>query len=195
MKTYINPKTLKWVHKPEMYIVKENKIILETEPHTDLIRGGSSAEAIELAVVPKGSFCFTAKVEYKYSAMFDQCGLTVYRGDERYAVVSTQYRDKEIQRLQTTVFHDGVGDRSMRDIGSLIRQMYYRIWYRSGACTLQYSFNGKVYTDLRKFIIPYEDNLIKIGIFACSPGDSYFDCTFSNMILEEHKEETRHEKH
>ena len=191
MFTRVDPRTLKWVHKPELYIVKEDRIVLETEPYTDIIPSRKGAEAIQMALVPKGNFCFTMRVDYKYHAMFDQCGLILYKGDERKMILSTQYRNNEVQRLQSTVFYNGSGDRSVRDIGTAIDHMYYRIWYRRGACTLQYSFNGKVYTDLRKFMIQPLDDLIYLGIFACSPGDSYFDCTFSNMTLEEHKEETK----
>ena len=41
----------------------------------------------------------------------------------------------------------------------------------------------------RKFWLTLdEDDTVAVGIYACSPADSWFDCTFSEMILEEEGE-------
>ena len=71
------------------------------------------------------------------------------------------------------------------DIGGAIRRMHYRIWYRGGAVRVQYSFGGKRWSDFREFQLTHPERKLKIGLYACSPGNSYFDCTFSGMTLEE----------
>ncbi|MCR5795450.1 MAG: DUF1349 domain-containing protein [Solobacterium sp.] len=184
MKRRIDPGKLQWITKPELYITNSDRILIETEPFSELIPAGSSAEAIELSLSPKGSFCFTIRTEYEYRRPFDQCGITVYAQNERIAVAGTEYRDREMQCLKCIVFHDGRGDQSGRDISSGIRKMYYRIWYRAGALRIQYSFTGSRYSDLREFWAGTEKK-ISIGIYACSPGDSWFDCTFCEMMLDE----------
>lgn len=186
MKRRIDPGKLEWITKPNLYIVNSDRILIETEPFSELIPAGSSAEAIELSLSPKGSFCFTIRTDYEYRSQFDQSGVTVYCGDERIAVSGTEYRNKEIQTLKCVVYHSGRGDQSGRDISSGIRRMYYRIWYRAGAVRIQYSFTGSRYTDLREFWAGTEKK-ISIGIYACSPGDSWFDCTFSEMTLIENE--------
>ena len=44
MEKKLNLKELKWVHQPDRFVVKEDKIIIETEPHTSLNLLGGSAE-------------------------------------------------------------------------------------------------------------------------------------------------------
>jgi regulation of enolase protein 1 (concanavalin A-like superfamily) len=182
----IDPRTLNWISRPGLFFLNSKKITVETEPKTELSSRGREAEAVELALSPSGSFCFTCRVEYQFQKTFDQCGVILYLNDKRKAVVSTENRNEEMSRLSCIVFHGGKGDKSIRDIGSAMHEMYYRIWYRAGAVRIQFSFSGSRFDDLRKFwITPGEDDKLAVGIYACSPADSRFDCTFSNMTLEE----------
>ncbi|MBR2812791.1 MAG: DUF1349 domain-containing protein [Solobacterium sp.] len=181
----VSPRSLMWISKPALYIQNGDRLVLETEPYTDLSENSHSAEAIELNLSPQGNFNFTLKCEYAYRQQFDQCGLVIYSGKKRKAFFGTQYQDKETQELHCTVYYDGSGDRSKRPISASIQRMYYRIWYRAGAVRVQFSFNGGRFSDLREFRINPDDGVISIGIYACSPGNSYFDCTFSKMMLDE----------
>ena len=180
----VDPRQLKWICRPKLYIQREDKLILETEPFTDLKPAGNSAEAIELSFEPEGSFCFTMRVDFDFHAVFDQCGMILYNGSERKALFGTECRDDEITELSCTVFPGGNGDRSMRALGTGIHTIYYRAWYRGGAVRFQYSFTGKRYSDFREFRIPLKES-VSLGIYACSPANSYFDCTFSGMSLQE----------
>ena len=185
----IDPRKLNWISKPSLFLLNSEKITVETDPMSDLNPNGREAEAAELALSPAGSFCFTCRVDYRFQKTFDQCGMILYRNDRRKAVISTEYRNEEISKLSCIVYHNDKGDKSIRDIGSAMHVMYYRVWYRSGAVTIQYSFSGRRYNDLRKFWLTLdEDDTVAVGIYACSPGDSWFDCTFSEMILEEEGE-------
>ncbi len=176
---------MNWICKPQLFLLEEDRIVIETEPFTDLRPAGRSAEAVELSIPAGGSFCFTVRTRFRYKGVFDQCGLILYQGSMRKAIISTQYRDEETTRLQCNVFHQNKGDISVRDIGSAIDTMLYRIWFRGGAVRIQYSFNTEKYSDLREFWLdPKEDEQLGIGIYACSPGNSSFDCTFSDMVLE-----------
>lgn len=182
----VNLEEMTWLCKPRLYLLDKDRIVIETEPFTDLRPAGMSAEAVELKLPARGSFCFRVKTQFVYRNVFDQCGLILYEGDRRKAIIFTQRRDDETTRLQCIVFHQERGDISVRDIGSAIDTMLYRIWYRSGAVRIQYSFNTEKFSDLREFWLDLEDDKEPgIGIFACSPANSSFDCTFSEMVLEE----------
>lgn len=181
----IDPRNLIWVQQPKLYIATEEKIILETEPFTDLHPSKPGAEAIQLSLEAKGSFCFSIRSDFEYQNPFDQCGIVIYKGKKKRVVFGTEYRDTERTSLQCTVYHDEMGDRSGRDIGSAINRMYYRIWYRGGELRIQYSFAGRRYGDMRKFWLAPDKDKLSIGIYACSPSNSTFDCTFREMILEE----------
>ncbi len=181
----IDPRQLTWICQPKLYILSSDKLLIETEPFTDLHPHGNSAEAIELSLVPKGSFCFSARVDFEYHEQFDQCGLILYENGKRKLVLGTELRDEEMLKLISIVYHGGRGDLAIRDIGSAVKRMYYRIWYRGSAVRVQYSFSGKRWSDFREFLLREDTEGLKIGIYACSPGNSYFDCTFSAMTLEE----------
>ena len=186
---HIDPRDLAWICKPQLYLQNSDKVVLETEPFTDLKPAGRSAEAIELSLETNGSFCFTMRCDFQFRNAFDQCGMIVYEGERRKAICGTECRDAFTTCLKCIVYHDEKGDISKRDIGSLISVMYYRVWYRGGAVRIQYSFTGSRYSDLREFWIdPESEKTISIGIYACSPANSWFDCTFSGMTLDEETE-------
>jgi regulation of enolase protein 1 (concanavalin A-like superfamily) len=185
----IDPRQLTWICAPKLYILSSDKIVIETEPFTDLRPNGKSAEAVELSLVPKGSFCFSARVDFDFHRPFDQCGLILYEEGKRKMIIGTEGHDDETVRLRCIVYHGGRGDHSSREIGTAVSKMYYRIWYRGGAVRIQYSFTGSRYSDLREFWIdPESEKTISIGIYACSPANSWFDCTFSGMTLDEETE-------
>lgn len=181
----IDPRQLTWICRPELYILSSDKLLIETEPFTELKPMGGSAEAVEMSIMPTGSFHFTGRVDFEYHHTADQCGLILYEGDQRKMVIGTEYHSYEIMKLRCIVYHGGIGDHSSRDIGGAIRRMHYRIWYRGGAVRVQYSFSGKRWSDFREFQLTHPERKLKIGLYACSPGNSYFDCTFSGMTLEE----------
>ena len=185
MLKHIDPRQLTWVCQPELFILSSDRLVIETEPHTNLRPDGRSAEAVELSIMPKGSFCFSARIDFEYRGVFDQCGLILYEGDRRKMILGTEYMDRELTRLSSIVFHGGRGDHACRDIGSAVNRIWFRIWYRSGAVRVQYSFSSGRWSDFRMFQLKTAQEKLRIGIYACSPGDSWFDCTFSAMTLEE----------
>ena len=183
MEKSIDLKELKWVHEQKRAVVDHKKIILETEPNTSLNLLGKSAEAVEMELCPRGNFHFSVRCDFLYKKAFDQCGIVLYDANGRKMVCGCEKRDGEVSKLVCRVYHSDGTDRSEREIGSAIQWMYYRVWVRGGIVRIQYSFNGKRYSDLREFAIG--TNVMKIGIYACSPGNSAFDCVFSEAILDE----------
>jgi len=173
----IDFRTVQWVHEPKLYICDEDRITVETEPNTYWRKDAKNFGA-EMKLPMKESFIFTVCTEFVYNKPFDQCGLILYNGDVKKAVIGTEKKDEEYLRLVANVFHQENGDRSMRDVGSALGRMFYRIIYRAGACRVQYSFTGARYTDLREFHVDPKVGITSICMFACSPSESYFDCTF-----------------
>ena len=185
MKKRLDPREMEWICEPKLYITGSDRIVIETEPYTDILPAGNSAEAIELNIAPKGSFCFEVRVDFEFHGLLDQCGISLYQGKERKAQCGTVCHNREAMRLQTVIYHDDGGDLAGLSISSGIRWMYYRVWYRSGTVRFQYSYNGDRYTEFRNFRVEEGGEPLRIGIYACSPGNSWFDCTFSKMTLEE----------
>ncbi len=182
MEKKLNLKELKWIHEPKRSVLNENQLILETEPHTSLNLLGGSAEAVELGMETEENFHFSIRCDFRYKKALDQCGIVLYDTNGRKLICGCEKRDGEVSKIVVRVNHVDGTDRSEREIGSAIQWLYYRIWFRGGIVRVQYSFNGKRYSDLREFVV--NDKIEKIGIYACSPNDSYFDCIFSEAVLD-----------
>lgn len=185
MKTHVTFNELKWICKPKYSILNENKLILETEPFTSLHTNGKCAEA--LMPVNGNVFCMSLRVDFNYHSPLDQCGLVLYEEDGRKAVVGMEYHDGEISALTGIVYHKDGFDRNDRDLASGIKWMYYRIWVREDQVLLEYSFNGKRYSGFRRFSIN-RNHRFQIGIYACSPMESSFDCIFSELEVMKEEE-------
>lgn len=179
MEKKIRFKDLEWIRKPPLSLVNEDSLILETAPHTTLIDNTAAEASMPCDYL---SLCFTIECEFACSSAFDQCGILIYNGDSRKATYGIEYHDVELTRMLSTVFYSGGFDCSVRDIGSAIHKMFFRIWVRQDLVLLQYSFNGKEFCDFRHFHMDRDEG-IRVGIYACSAMDSSFDCTFKNMTL------------
>lgn len=180
----VGAQDLRWIRKPQRYILKERRVILETDPFTSLSDLRHGAGAAELALNPEENFRFTVRVDFAFQNPFDQCGILLYAHRKKIAVCCTKLHTDAVDELECIVFHDGLGDRSARSVGTAIRWMYYRVWVRRRHVRIQYSFNGNVYSDVREFRLPEPVGRLQAGIYACSPGDSSFNCTFSGMELD-----------
>ena len=55
MKKRLDPREMEWICEPKLYITGSDRIVIETEPYTDILPAGNSAEAIELNIAPKGN--------------------------------------------------------------------------------------------------------------------------------------------
>lgn len=178
-------KDMKWVKEPKLYICDENRLTVETEPYTYWRSPDAKHLGSEIQYPLKGNFIFTVCTEFVYNLPFDQCGFILYNGDVQKAIVCTEKKDDEYLRLGVNVFSPDGGDRSMRDIGAALGRIFYRVIYRGGGCLIQYSFAGTRYTDLREFHVDPENGITGVSLFACSPKDSFFDCTFCEVNMTE----------
>jgi regulation of enolase protein 1 (concanavalin A-like superfamily) len=108
-------------------------------------------------------------------------------------ICDVKHHDETVDEIETIVFHEKYGDKSLREIGTAITWLYFRVWYRGGNVRVQFSFNGRVFTDLRQFHVDTKETPLAIGIYACSPFNSSFDCTFSEMSLIQDRKEAENE--
>lgn len=181
----IDPSKLHWLRQPSMYMFDHNRLVLETEPYTSFHSlSFDSTNAFGMLLDPMTNFCFTARTDYLFRRPEDECGILLKRNNTNWSKAGIECRPENLD-LACTVYSDGYGDRSCRQIGSGIRWMYLRVLYWSGNVRFQYSFNGQRYSDMRWLRFAPGEEPVTAGIYACSGGDSYFDCTFSELQLRE----------
>ncbi len=172
-----------WMRKPEYYLLQNGKLIIETDPFTSFhALSFDSTRTCGLMSDLMDSFCFTVRVDYKMLKDADECGIVIRKPKGKWAKAGLENRMDHFD-LACTVYGDGFGDRSCRQVGSGIQWLYFRVLYWNGNARFQYSFNGEKYSDMRWLHLASSKELVEVGIYACSPGDTGFDCTFSNMQL------------
>ncbi len=184
MKRRVHPASMHWMHKPNLSIVSGDKLIIETDPFTSLnALSYGSHEAAGKLLDPMNVFDLSLRVDYSFNAPADECGILVRKDSRHWLKCCVECRDGNVTDLACTVYSSGYGDRSVREIGDVIRYMYFRVTFWSGNLRIRYSFNGDRYSDLRWLHFVPEGISVTPGIYACSPSDSWFDCTFSEMDL------------
>jgi len=183
MNDLISPYDMQWFRKPAMYTMDSEKLTIETEPQTSFhALAYDSTEAFGMIYPGKTSFVFSARMDYAFRGVKDECGLILKRDNTHWAKVSVENREDGLD-LTCTVYADGYGDRSCREVSEGIRWIYFKILYWNGNVRFQYSFNGDKFSDMRWLHIADSDETPSPGIYACSPGSSWYDCTFSDIRM------------
>ena len=106
---------LEWIRKPKQYDISDNKIIIITEPKTDLWQrtyyGFQNDNAPVLQIKSNQKyFSFVVKTEFNSKRRFDQCGIVMYLNSENWLKASIEYENEEYQRLGSVVTNNGYSD-------------------------------------------------------------------------------------
>ena len=181
---------LEWFHEPQLSIQSADKLVIETEPYSSL----SSFQQEELLAFGTADrrmteFTVTVKMSYQFREPQDECGIVIRLNDERWEKFGVALKNREVAEIICTRYSHGLIDKSMREIGSGIIVLYLKAHYNHGSVAFAYSMNGKKYTDFRSTQFVDDEREAQYCLYACSPGNSYFDVTFSGLELETVEEE------
>ena len=105
-------------------------------------------------------FSFIVKTEFESKHRFDQCGV---------------------------VTNNGYSDWATTEIDAGIKSMWYRLSRREDDYCIECSEDGVTFKQMRVCHMWNGGETIQFGIYACSPEDSSFKATFTNMELGECK--------
>ena len=83
------------------------------------------------------------------------------------------------------VTNHGYSDWATTEIDAAIKTMWYRFSRRENDFCLECSQDGKTYKQMRICHMHEASDKIQFGIYACSPEDSSFKATFTNMAITE----------
>lgn len=185
-----NIKELKWIREPRSYFIDENKIEIITEPHTDLWQRtyyhfrNDNAPLLQMKTNEK-YFSFVVKTSFESKHRFDQCGIVIYLDSDNWAKASIEYENDSFQHLGSVVTNGGYSDWATTEIDANIKSMWYRFSRREDDYCIECSIDGLKFKQMRIFHMNKGNDEIQFGIYACSPEDSSFKATFTNMeILE-----------
>lgn len=179
---------LKWTREPEHYSISENKIEIVTMPHTDLWQRtyyhfcNDNAPVLQMKT-DEQFFSFTVKTEFPSKHRFDQCGIVVYLDSENWIKGSVEYENEQFQHLGSVVTNHGYSDWATTEIPAEIKSMWYRLSRREDDFRIECSEDGITYRQIRICHLLEGKGEISFGIYACSPEESSFTASFTEMEL------------
>ncbi|MFA9464171.1 MAG: DUF1349 domain-containing protein [Velocimicrobium sp.] len=175
-----------WVNEPKTYTIEDNKIVINTEARTDFWQRtyygfqNDNAPAL-LMKTNEQYFSFLIKTEFDSKHRFDQCGVIIYQNSDNWIKASIEYENEEFQRLGSVVTNLGYSDWATIDIPASQSFMYYRLSRRESDFCIENSYDGINYKQMRIAHLFEGKDEIKIGVYACSPEESSFSATFTDI--------------
>ncbi len=180
-----------WTRSPKSFSIKENRVIIETLPHTDLWQRtyyhfrNDNAPVFQMETDEK-YFSFSVKTDFTQSHhRFDQCGVVMYLDSENWIKGSVEYENESFQHLGSVVTNHGYSDWATTEIPASCKVMWYRFSRREDDYRIECSNDGKVWKQMRIAHMHEGGGTIRFGIYACSPEDSSFTAEFSDFALTE----------
>lgn len=187
----MNGKDLKWIREPESYKIENDKIEIVTKPHTDLWQRtyyhfqNDNAPVLQIETDVK-YFSFVVKTEFQESHhRFDQCGIVLYLNSENWLKASVEYENEYYQHLGSVVTNHGYSDWATTAIDASVKSMWYRLSRREDDYCIECSSDGVTFSQMRICHLFEGDGKVRFGIYACSPEDSSFKATFTQMQVME----------
>ena len=185
---YINK--LKWIREPKKYSINENKIEIITMPHTDLWQRtyyhfrNDNAPVLQLEIEDR-YFSFVVKTKFESKHRFDQCGIVMYLDSDNWLKASVEYENEIFQHLGSVVTNNGYSDWATTEIDASVKEMWYRFSRREDDYCIECSEDGVVFKQMRICHMWKGNGKISFGIYACSPENSSFKATFTDLKLTE----------
>ena len=181
---------LKWTRMPADYSISTDKIEIVTNPHTDLWQRtyyhfrNDNAPVLQMKTEEK-YFSFIVKTEFESKHRFDQCGIVMYLDSDNWIKGSIEYENAVFQHLGSVVTNNGYSDWATTEIPADIKEMWYRFSRREDDYCIECSKDGVNFAQMRVCHMWNGGGEIQFGIYACSPEDSSFKATFTNMQMME----------
>lgn len=181
-----------WTREPAAFTVTSDKVEIITKPYTDLWQRtyyhfrNDNAPVFQMAT-DAPFFSFVVKTEFESKRRFDQCGIVMYLDSENWLKASVEYENEQFQHLGSVVTNLGFSDWATTAIDVSVKSMWYRFSRREDDYCVECSDDGEHFSQMRICHMHKGGGDIRFGIYACSPENSSFKATFSNMEITECK--------
>ena len=183
-------KNPEWTRLPESYVIGQDSIKIVTAPRTDLWQRtyyhfrNDNAPVLQVRTKEK-FFSFVVKTVFESKHRFDQCGVVLYLDSENWLKASIEYENEEFQHLGSVVTNHGYSDWATTAITADIKSMWYRLSRREDDFCIECYQDGVSFSQMRVCHLWEAKDEIRFGIYACSPEDSSFKATFTNLAVTE----------
>ena len=192
-----------WLNKSKSCSVNSETVVIKTSSKTDFWQrsyyGFRNDNAPALQFESDANFTFTVKVNFDYKSLFDQCGVIIYINSDNWFKASIEYENEMFSRLGSVVTNFGYSDWATTDIDT-VSCIWYKLSRRGSDFLVENSFDGVNFKQMRIFHLHefgetteemgqsnpplVSGRSVAFGVYACSPTESSFMATFSEMKLE-----------
>lgn len=185
-------KNSQWTRQPMDFEIRDDSIEIITAPHTDLWQRtyyhfrNDNAPVLQVSTQEK-YFSFTVKTAFESKHRFDQCGVVLYLDSDNWLKASIEYENEQFQHLGSVVTNHGYSDWATTAIPAEIKSMWYRLSRREDDFCIECSQDGVNFSQMRVCHLWEGKGEIRFGIYACSPEDSSFKATFTELNVSECK--------
>ena len=180
---------LEWTRQPKDCVISNDTIKITTAPGTDLWQRtyyhfrNDNAPVLQMKTAQK-YFSFVVKTDFAESHhRFDQCGVVLYLDSENWLKGSIEYENEQFQHLGSVVTNHGYSDWATTEIPADVKSMWYRLSRRGDDFCIECSDDGITFRQMRVCHLNEAKDVISFGIYACSPEESSFTATFTNMAM------------
>ena len=183
---------MQWTREPASCIIDDGKIEVVTAPNTDLWQRtyyhfrNDNAPVLQMETEEK-YFSFVVKTDFESKHRFDQCGVVMYLDSDNWLKASIEYENEEFQHLGSVVTNNGYSDWATTQLDASVKSMWYRFSRREDDYCVECSEDGEVFKQMRVCHMFNGAGKIRFGIYACSPENSSFKATFTNLQVTECK--------
>ena len=185
-------KNPQWTRQPMDFEIRDDSIEIITAPHTDLWQRtyyhfrNDNAPVLQVSTQEE-YFSFTVKTTFESKHRFDQCGVVLYLDGDNWLKASIEYENEQFQHLGSVVTNHGYSDWATTAIPADIKSMWYRLSRREDDFCIECSQDGVNFSQMRVCHLWEGKGEIRFGIYACSPEDSSFKATFTELCVSECK--------
>ena len=182
----------RWTRQPAAFQVADGKVEIITKPHTDLWQRtyyhfrNDNAPVFQMETEEK-FFSFTVRTAFESKHRFDQCGVVMYLDSDNWLKGSIEYENEQFQHMGSVVTNLGYSDWATTAIDASVKSMWYRLSRREDDYCIECSADGVHFSQMRVCHMWQGGGKIQFGIYACSPEESSFKATFTDMTLTECK--------
>lgn len=177
----------KWQHYIPTFSMGNDSLRIVTDSHTDLwqrtyYRFRNDNAPMFLAETSKKFFTFSVKTDFSESChRFDQCGIVMYIDSDNWLKASVEYENEKIQHLGSVVTNHGYSDWATTEIPADVKTMWYRLSRREEDFLIECSRDGNSFSQMRVCHITEARDVVRFGVYACSPEDSCFRAGFTTF--------------
>ena len=188
----VNAKQMEWTRAPKQYDITEERVEMVTEPHTDLWQRtyyhfrNDNAPVLQMST-DEEYFSFVVKTEFDSKVRFDQSGIVMYLDSDNWLKASVEYENDKIQRLGSVVTNNGYSDWASVDVDASDKSIWFRFSRREDDFCIESSADGVNFKQMRICHMFNAKKEISFGVYACSPENSAFKASFSDMEITECK--------